>query len=130
MLYVQLWWLMKIDKLNKTHVYSIIPRNLFFFHGDHDEAFFSFLLFPHTVLNFLLDLLTLLTVIKNFRLHLPNTKQIRYQNLQLLKVLRTFQKKVRILFRESLQNLFLATFPCVVKINSTKSASNESIAKS
>ena len=69
-------------------------------------------------------------VIKNFRLHLPNTKQIRYQNLQLLKVLRTFQKKVGIFFRESLLNLFLATLPCLVKINSTKSASNESIAKS
>ena len=87
-------------------------------------------MFPYIVLNFLLDLPTLLTVIKNFRLHLPNTKKIRYQNLQLLKVLRTFVKTVGILFRESLQNLFLATLPCVVKINSTKSASNESIAKS
>ena len=130
MLYVQLWWLMKINKLIKTHV--VIPCNLFFFsfHGHYDETFFSFLLFPYIVLNFLLDLPTLLTVIKNFRLHLPNTKKIRYQNLQLLKVLRTFVKTVGILFRESLQNLFLATLPCVVKINSTKSASNESIAKS
>ena len=28
MLYVQLWWLMKIDKLNKTH--AVVPRNLIF----------------------------------------------------------------------------------------------------
>ena len=69
-------------------------------------------------------------VIKDFRLHLPNTKQIRCQNLELLKVLRTFQKKVGIFFRESLLNLFLAIFSCLVKVNSKKSASNESIAKS
>ena len=87
-------------------------------------------MFPYAIPNFLLDLLTLLKVIKNFQLHLPNKKQIRYQNRQLLKLLRTFQKKVGLLFRESLQNLFLATLSCVVKINYTKSACNESIAKS
>ena len=130
MLCVQSWWLMKIHELIKTHV--VIPCNLFFFlrfHVEHDEAFFSFLLFPYAIPNFLLDLLTLLKVIKNFQLHLPNKKQIRYQNRQLLKVLRTFQKKVGLLFRESLQNLFLGTLSCVVKINYTKSACNESIAK-
>ena len=106
MLYVQLWWLIKINKLIKTHV--VIPCNLFFFsfHGDYDETFFSFLLLPYIVLNILIDLPTLLTVIKNFRLHLPNTKQIRYQNLQLLKVLRIFAKTVGILLRESLQIYF------------------------
>ena len=60
MLYVWLWLLMNKDKLIKTHV--VVPRNLFFsvfsFYGDHDEAFFSFLLVLYIVLYFLLDLLT------------------------------------------------------------------------
>ena len=49
---------MKKDKLIKTQVN--VPRHPVFlsFYGDYDEAFFSFLSIPYTVVNFLLDLLT------------------------------------------------------------------------
>ena len=92
------------------------------------SSFFSFLSIPYTVHNFLLDY-PHLTVIKNFRLHLRNIKQIRYRNLQLLKVFRTVQNKVDVLFRESLRNRFLATLPRVVKMDSMESASDELIAE-
>lgn len=81
---------MKKDKFIKTHV--DVPCNLVFLsiYGDYDEDFF-------------LQLPMVSVHRSKFSLRFAHICQVlRYQNLQLLKVFRTFQKKLDILFRKLL----------------------------
>ena len=85
--------------------------------------------YPYTVLNSLIDLLTFESY-QEFSAAFTQYQTGTISKFSIIEGAKNFSEEGRYLFRKSLRSLFLATLLCVVKINFTKSAGKESVAKS